>query len=147
MKIFELLAQYVDMYALGKLMVAAVLAGLIGYERESRGRAAGLRTHILVSLGSCLAVLTAEALSAKYPGVDPSRIASQIVSGIGFLGAGTIMRSKASVKGLTTAASLWVTACIGMAIGCGYMMGAALATGISLLCLYTLSPLKRQAHK
>lgn len=100
-----------------KLLLAAVLGGLIGLEREAHGRPAGLRTHILVSLGAAL--FTVISNTYRDPGSDPGRIASQIVSGIGFLGAGTIIRQGSIVRGLTTAASLWTTAAIGMAAGAG----------------------------
>lgn len=137
----------IDLVTISRLGISAILSGLIGYEREWRGRAAGLRTHILVGLGSCLVVLTAESVATVYTNVDPTRLAAQVVSGIGFLGAGTIMRSRASVKGLTTAASLWVVACIGLSVGSGYISGAVVTTIISLLCLYSLSPLKRKSHR
>ena len=99
-----------------KLFLALIAGGLIGMERERRERPAGLRTHILVCLGSTLITLVSMRLS---PAGDPGRIAAQIVSGIGFLGAGTIFRSASGITGLTTAAGLWVVAGIGMAIGAG----------------------------
>jgi len=130
---------------LQRLLLVAVLAGAIGYERERHGRAAGLRTHLLVGLGSCLIMLTAlhlmEALAGRVT-VDPTRMAAQVVSGIGFLGAGTIMRFRASVRGLTTAASLWAVAGIGLAVGAGFLVGALATTGIVLVVLFGLSRLE-----
>ena len=110
-----------------RLLVAAVLSGLIGFEREFHGRAAGFRTHILLCIGSALVMLTSihmfDAYSGKVP-CDPGRIAAGVVTGIGFLGAGTIMRFRASVRGLTTATSLWVVSGIGLAVGSGLFFGA-----------------------
>jgi len=128
-----------------RLLIATLFAGLVGFERERHGRAAGLRTHILVGLGSCLIMLTAlylmEALSGRIA-IDPTRMAAQVISGIGFLGAGTILRFRASVRGLTTAASLWAVAGIGLAVGAGFLTGAAAGTAIILLVLFGLSRLE-----
>lgn len=117
---------------LARLLLATILGGIIGFERESRGRAAGFRTHILVCLGSALIMMISIYIFELYKGtvgIDPGRIAAQVVTGIGFLGAGTILRSGATVKGLTTAASLWAVAGIGLAVGCGFYF-ASLATTI-----------------
>ncbi len=125
-----------------RLIFAAVLAGLIGYEREIHGRLAGFRTHILVCVGSTLIMLTSMSIFDLYRGVatpDPGRIAAQVVSGIGFLGAGTIIRFKASVRGLTTAASLWTVAGIGLAVGSGLYVPATVTTIIVLLTLFFLN--------
>lgn len=116
----------------GLLLLAWVLGGLIGWQREARGRAAGLRTHVLVCLGSCL--ITRVSLSVG----DPGRIAAQIVTGIGFLGAGVILRRGESVRGLTTAATVWVVAGIGIAVGAGEAF-APLAAFATLLILLTLT--------
>lgn len=133
-----------------RLLLAAVLAGLIGIEREVRDQPAGFRTHMLVSLGACLfaevSAYSFGAFTTDVPGVevrvDPTRIAAQIVTGIGFLGAGAIIRYGISVRGLTTAASLWVVAAIGTAIGLGgYVLGSA-AAGIALLTLFLLRPVR-----
>ena len=123
-----------------RLLLAGVLGGLIGLERETHGRPAGLRTHILVSLGSAL--FTVVSASYNGPHSDPSRIASQIVSGIGFLGAGTIIRQGSIVRGLTTAASLWTTAAIGMAVGSGGAL-IYLAVVASVVVFVTLSLITR----
>ena len=128
-----------------RLLLAAVLSGLIGYERERKGRAAGLRTHILVGIGSALMMLTGLHLFEVFQGrvdVDPTRIGAQVVSGIGFLGAGTIFRFKASIRGLTTAASLWTVAGVGLAAGSGFYLGAVLTTGIALVALFALTKLE-----
>ena len=119
-----------------RLFVAAALGGAIGLERELRERQAGLRTHLVVSVGSALFTLVSAYGFSSFDGkVDPTRIAAQIVSGIGFLGAGAIIRQGLSVRGLTTAASLWLVAAIGMAAGAGYWDGALIATLGSLLAL------------
>jgi putative Mg2+ transporter-C (MgtC) family protein len=123
---------------LGRLGLTVVLCGAIGLEREARAQVAGLRTHILVGLGAALFTLvSAYAFEAGDPGVtvDPTRIAAQIVTGIGFLGAGTIIRQGLTVRGLTTAASLWIVAAIGMAAGAGYYMGAVVSTAVVLASL------------
>jgi putative Mg2+ transporter-C (MgtC) family protein len=125
-----------------RIAVAAALTGSIGMERELRERAAGLRTHMLVGVGSALfTIVSAYAWSdfvfSRQGGVvfDPTRIAAQIVTGIGFLGAGAIIRQGLSVRGLTTAAGLWVVAAIGMAVGAGYYSAAVIATGVVLVGL------------
>jgi len=125
-----------------RLGLTLLLCGLIGLERESRDQVAGLRTHMLVGLGSALFTLVSaygfEGLTrgGVPPGVriqlDPTRIAAQIVSGIGFLGAGAIIRQGFNVRGLTTAAALWIVAAIGMAAGAGYYAGAVATTAIAL---------------
>jgi putative Mg2+ transporter-C (MgtC) family protein len=121
-----------------RLTVAAGLGGSIGLERELRERQAGLRTHLVVCVGSALFTLVS-AYAFVSPKVDPTRIAAQIVSGIGFLGAGAIIRQGLSVRGLTTAATLWLVAAIGMASGAGYYDAAVIATAGAL---FTLGPLR-----
>src|SRR5919197_3449003 len=121
-----------------RLALTVLLCGAIGLEREARAQVAGLRTHILVGLGAALFTLvSAYAFDADKPGsnVDPSRIAAQIVTGIGFLGAGTIIRQGLTVRGLTTAASLWIVAAVGMAAGAGYYLGAVATTAVVLASL------------
>jgi putative Mg2+ transporter-C (MgtC) family protein len=126
--------------------LAAVLGGAIGFERELREREAGLRTHLLVSVGAALFTLVSAYAWTDWrfsteEGLvfDPTRIAAQIVTGIGFLGAGAIMRQGLNIRGLTTAAGLWVVAAIGMAVGAGYYAGALLGTGV---VLFGLGPLR-----
>lgn len=108
-----------------RLTLAVVLGGIIGFERGRSGRPAGLRTHILVCIGSVLAIMTNQYIFETYNASDPTRMAAQVLSGIGFLGAGTILvTGKQRVKGLTTAAGLWATACMGLAIGIGFYKAA-----------------------
>ncbi len=108
-----------------RLFLAILLGGVIGYERGRAGRPAGLRTHILVCLGSTLAIMTNQYVWQEYGISDPTRMAAQVISGIGFLGAGTIIvTGRHQVKGLTTAAGLWATACMGLAIGIGFYKAA-----------------------
>jgi putative Mg2+ transporter-C (MgtC) family protein len=127
-----------------RLTLAAVLAGIIGIERELRDRDAGLRTHLLVSVGAALFTLVSAygfsdfVRSGGRTSVDPTRIAAQIVTGIGFIGAGAIIRQGLSVRGLTTAATLWIAAAIGMACGAGYYTAAAITTAVVLASLWPL---------
>jgi putative Mg2+ transporter-C (MgtC) family protein len=138
-------------HVLLRLSVAAVLGGAIGMERELRERQAGLRTHLVVCVGSALFTLVSaygfrEFLvnGGSVVRADPTRIAAQIVSGIGFLGAGAIIRQGLSVRGLTTAATLWLVAAIGMASGAGYYSAAIIAT---LGALVTLGPLRIVSYR
>ena len=121
---------------IGKLVAATLLGGLIGLERETHGRPAGLRTHILVCLGSALFTLCSYSIAGSI--FDPGRVTAQIVTGIGFLGAGTIMRQGSVVRGLTTAASIWTVSAIGIAVAIGGQM-AMLAVATSLLVVITLN--------
>lgn len=127
-----------------RLILAAVLGALLGTEREINNRPAGLRTHALVSLGSALIMLVSIdgfsklQLASIYHSSDPARLAAQVISGIGFLGAGTIIHNQRSIAGLTTAACLWVSAGIGLAVGVGYYTGAVVASLLSLIVLIAL---------
>ena len=118
----------------GKLLLSCVLGGLIGYEREARHKSAGLRTNILVCLGSCLVMMISVGFK-EGTNADAARIAAQVVSGIGFLGAGAIMKEGLSVTGLTTAACLWVVAGVGLAAGFGFYAGAIMTTALVFLVL------------
>jgi len=121
-----------------RIVLAAVLSGIIGFEREFHGRAAGFRTHILLCMGSALIMLTSMHIFELYhtrASVDPARIAAGVITGIGFLGAGTIMHFRSSVRGLTTAASLWVVAGLGLAVGSGLYFGSIVTTALTIITL------------
>jgi putative Mg2+ transporter-C (MgtC) family protein len=130
-----------------KIGLAALLSGLIGAERERTGKAAGLRTHMLMAVGSALLTHLSILIGARYAAGssswDPGRIASQIIPGVGFIGAGTILHSRGAVHGLTTAAGLWVASAIGMAVGGGFYVEACLTTLALLLILTVLIPVER----
>jgi len=126
-----------------RLLLAFALGAVLGFERERVDKPAGLRTHILVSLGSCL--FTILSLMA-FPGSDPARVAAYIVAGIGFIGAGTILQTRERIVGITTAASLWVAASIGMAAGAGFYLLAIITTAMAYLTL-SLKILERLARK
>lgn len=130
---------------LGRVSLAAVLAGVIGYEREHVQRNAGMRTHILVAIGAALVMCSGEFLMSQFPNsnIDPARIGAQVVSGIGFLCAGTIIKEGISVRGLTTASSLWCVSCVGLATGCGNYL---LAIATTVLILIVLRVLRTMAH-
>jgi putative Mg2+ transporter-C (MgtC) family protein len=123
--------------ALARIVVAAGLGGLVGLERELDEKAAGLRTHILVAVGSALFTLVGAYGFSDFPSsqVDPTRVAAQVVTGIGFLGAGLIFRQGFNIRGLTTAASLWLVAAIGMAAAAGFWKGAVITTIVALVSL------------
>ena len=124
-----------------KLLLAVIVGGFTGYERERSNQFAGFRTHILVSMGSCITSMIALDLYSKYSGtsnIDPARLPAQVLSGIGFLGAGAILKNSNGIRGLTTAAGIWTTACIGIAIGYGqYMLGIS-AWLLVMVTLYIL---------
>ncbi len=136
---------------LARILLSCVLGGIIGFEREqSNNKPAGFRTHILVCLGSCLVMLIADFSIIVYSGqvnIDPTRIGGQVVSGIGFLGAGAIIRHGVSVKGITTAASIWVVACVGLACGIGFYTGAILVTLLIWTILMYLKSLEIKLAK
>ena len=126
-----------------RLLVSLIIGGVTGFERERSYQFAGFRTHILVSVGSCITSITSIALFFQfnaYPDVsiDPSRLTAQILSGIGFLGAGAILKTSNGIRGLTTAAGIWATACIGIAIGYGYYVLSILAWLFVMITLYML---------
>ena len=136
---------------LARLSLAAALGGAIGFERELRDREAGFRTHMVVCLGAALFTIVSaygfnDFLNTGDPRIsfDPSRIAAQIVTGIGFLGAGAIIRQGVSIRGLTTAATLWVAAAIGLAVGAGFYTAAVFGTAVTLFALW---PLRRVGYE
>jgi putative Mg2+ transporter-C (MgtC) family protein len=131
-----------------RLLLAALLGSLIGLERERLLWAAGLRTHMLVCVGSCLLMIVSsfgfqDALAMAHTELDPSRVAAQVVSGIGFLGAGSILLRGEVIRGLTTAASLWTVAAIGLAVGGGLYVVSSAATFIILVILVAIKPMER----
>lgn len=131
-----------------RFAIAMLIGALIGVEREFSHRPAGLRTHILVALGSCAVMITSQMLFCQYriygATADPARLSAQVIAGVGFLGAGTILREGAIVKGLTTAASVWMVACLGIAVGAGYYEVGLVGAGYILV---TLTFLERFQHK
>lgn len=128
-----------------RLVVAAVLGGLIGLEREMKHRPAGLRTNMFICFGAAMFTLLSDRFAAHFGG-DHSRIAAQIIPGIGFIGAGSILRERGSITGLTTAATIFVVAAVGMAAGGGFYLLAIFATGVILLALFVLGQLELRFH-
>lgn len=131
--------------AIFRLLVALLLGSAIGLERKRKGQAAGLRTFALISMGACLAMILSIYVPQEYLGLkngDPGRIAAQVITGIGFLGAGAIIQMKGSVRGLTTAAGIWIIATIGMAVGVGMYLVAIAATILVLAILSVLEMLE-----
>lgn len=129
-----------------RLLVSAILGGIIGYERQNRHKSAGLRTNILVCVGSCLIMIVSQRTGSQINGhalADPSRIAAQVVSGIGFLGAGAILKEGVNIIGLTTAACVWVVAGVGLAVGIGYYSGAIITAVIVFIVLKSLTYMDR----
>jgi putative Mg2+ transporter-C (MgtC) family protein len=125
-----------------RLLTAALLGAIIGFEREVRQKSAGLRTNTLIAIGSALFTLMSYELAGEAGGADPGRVAAQIVTGIGFLGAGAIMRTDSGVQGLTTAATVWVNAAVGVAAGGGEYHLAFIATAVTVAVLLVLQPLE-----
>jgi len=134
-----------------KIALAGLLGGVTGFEREEHGQAAGFRTYILISMGSCLIMMISLQMESMYRylgaesavRLDPGRIASYALAGMGFLGAGAIITGKGTVRGLTTAAGMWMITAVGLAVGCGYFIPAILVTVFSLFSLYVLRYTKR----
>ena len=133
--------------AITKLVLSLMLGAVIGIERRRKGQIAGLRTFALISMGATLAMLISIYIPQEYLGLkngDPGRIAAQVVSGVGFLGAGAIIQMKGSVRGLTTAAGIWMAACIGLAVGAGMYLVSILTT---LLIIFILVNIERIEHR
>jgi len=131
-----------------RIVAAFLLGGILGLERGLKQRPAGLRTHMLVCVGACMIMLTNQYIYQVFGAGDPVRMGAQVVSGIGFLGAGTIMVTKHSqIKGLTTAAGLWATAAVGLAAGIGFYEAAIMGTAVIVLTLTVLSVLDSKMHK
>lgn len=131
-----------------RMLMAAVLGGVVGFERERHNQPAGLRTHIILTIGSALAMCVSINLATQFrpfaPNGDPARLAAQVLSGIGFLGAGAILRYGTNVRGLTTAASLWTIAVVGLAVGAGHYAAAAVATVLLFSVLQVLDLLEKK---
>ncbi len=127
-------------------LTAGICGSLIGLEREARDKGAGIRTHTLVSLGSCLFTIVSVQLANTFGG-DPSRIAAQIVSGIGFLGGGAIIQERDKVRGLTTAATIWISAAIGMACGLGQGLSGLLVTVLTLSYLFLFRTISKRVRR
>lgn len=138
----------IDQEIIIRILIAAFLGALVGYERERQGQPAGLRTHIILVVGATLtmtlSINLAMQFSALVPNGDPARLAAQVVSGIGFLGAGAILRYGPNIKGLTTAASLWTMAIVGLVVGAGHYVAAIAATGIILVVLIILNVVEKR---
>lgn len=133
--------------AVFKLMLSLVLGCIVGLERKRKGQIAGVRTFALISMGATLAMILSVYIPQEYMGLkngDPGRVAAQVITGIGFLGAGAIIQMKGSVKGLTTAAGIWMVATIGMAVGVGMYIVSCIAT---LLIIFILVTIERYEHK
>ncbi|MDH3455923.1 MAG: MgtC/SapB family protein [Gemmatimonadota bacterium] len=139
------IVQILQLDLLGYLVIAVVLGGAVGFEREFRGKAAGLRTNILICLGAAL--FTRLSISVAGGVGDPARIAAQIVTGVGFIGAGTILHSRGRVSGLTSAATIWLVAAIGVAVGAGALIEAVGATLLVVIVLGVLGALERYLHR
>ncbi|MCM1521213.1 MAG: MgtC/SapB family protein [Muribaculaceae bacterium] len=132
-----------------RIMLSLILGACVGIERKTKGQMAGLRTFSLISMGACIAMMLSIYVCQETSGLqraDPSRIAAQVISGIGFLGAGTIIQMKGSVRGLTTAAGIWIIATVGMAVGCGLYLIAVVATIMVLVVLTLLEHLERRVN-
>jgi putative Mg2+ transporter-C (MgtC) family protein len=134
----------IDLVFVARLLIATGLGAAIGLQRELSGKPAGLRTNLLICLGAALITHVSLAVAARSGIGDPARIAAQIVAGIGFLGAGTIMRSQHAVHGLTSAATIWVVAAIGLTVGAGFERQASFATVIIVLALSALGQVERR---
>lgn len=130
-----------------KILIAVLVGGLIGLERESASRPAGLRTHILVCVASAMVMDMNLMMAKEYFNADPMRLGAQVISGMGFLGAGTIIKEGASVKGLTTAAGLWSVACLGLVVGSGQFLMALFAALVMLITLKTFNQLELKYSK
>lgn len=141
--ILKMLLDFTPLSIAVRLLLALILGGIIGMERGRHGRAAGMRTHVLVCVGACMTALVGLHLLQINPNEDASRIAAQVISGIGFLGAGTIMiRNQSVVTGLTTAAGVWCTATIGIALGYGFYLAALIAAVITIVTATLLTRLE-----
>lgn len=132
-----------------KLMLSLLLGGIVGFERKRKGQVAGARTFALISMGATLAMIVSIYIPQVYLGLkngDPGRVAAQVITGVGFLGAGAIIQTKGSVRGLTTAAGIWMVAALGLAVGVGLYLIAAISTILILFTLVSLEQYERRSH-
>ena len=136
-----------ELYIIAQLLLSGFLGAAIGFVRERDKKAAGLRTHTLVAVGATLFMMVSIFIGTNFPGADAGRIAAQVVTGIGFIGAGAILQSGGAVRGITTAASVWIAAAIGLAVGCGFYTGASAATLITLIVVEGLSKVEQAYFK
>lgn len=131
-----------------RLLFAMLIGTIIGTEREYTHRPAGMRTHMLVSLGACVVMITGQLIFCQYyplgASPDPARLAAQVIAGVGFLGAGTILREGSSIKGLTTAASVWTVACLGVAVGAGFYVVGLVGVVLMMITLVTFERLQKR---
>lgn len=130
-----------------RLSLAAVLGGLVGVERGRKNQPAGFRTYMIVCLGSALVMLTSEFLTTKFGTGDPARLGAQVISGIGFLGAGSIMITNMQIKGITTAAGLWAAASVGLAAGAGFYVGATVVVIFLLIIMTVMGKIDSYMHR
>ncbi len=145
--IMNMLSELNLVSTLVRLVLAMLLGGMLGIERGRKRRPAGLRTYMIVCIASALVMITSQYMSEFFGTGDPARLGAQVISGIGFLGAGTIMITSRQVKGLTTAAGLWAAACIGLAVGIGFYAGAILCSLIVLLVMTVLTGFDARIRK
>lgn len=135
--------------AIFKLMLSLLLGGIVGFERKRKGQVAGARTFALISMGATLAMIVSIYIPQVYLGLkngDPGRVAAQVITGVGFLGAGAIIQTKGSVRGLTTAAGIWMVAALGLAVGVGLYLVATISTILILFTLVSLEQYERRSH-
>ncbi len=140
-----------DQEIIFRIIIGALLGAMVGFERERQGQPAGLRTHIILVVGATLAMTLSINMAIQFnpmvPNGDPARLAAQVISGIGFLGAGAILRYGSNIKGLTTATSLWTMAIVGLAIGAGHYLSGFAATGMILIALILLNVFEKHYIK
>jgi len=141
------LLNMIDLTVVGRLLLAGFLGGLVGVERESKGKPVGFRTNILICLGSALFVQIALFSVGTYHVGDPTRVIAQVITGIGFLGAGSIIQAGEAVRGMTSAATIWMVAGIGMAVGVGDYFSAIVATVLILVVLRIMNLLEKKVRK
>lgn len=152
MKEIELLITSLDVNAVNacfRLLLALLLGALVGAERKHKGQVAGIRTFALISMGACLAMLLSIYVPQEYMGLkngDPGRIAAQVITGIGFLGGGAMIQQKGSVRGLTTAAGIWITAIIGMAVGVGMYLASMVCTLLIFIVIVGFNQFEHKIH-